>query len=66
MEISAKKGYEQTPFMVAQSFNMIYFDNVTLTNFTSPTIYTKNQGEIVVKDSSSILVQQVDDIDKYL
>ena len=66
VEISAKKGYEQTPFMVAQSFNIIYFDNVTLTNFTSPTIYTKNQGKVVIKDSSEILVQQVDDLDKYL
>ncbi len=66
VEISPKKGYENIAFMVADSFKQIYFDNVTLTNFNNPTIYTKTDGEITIKDSSNVFIQNVDDLDKYL
>lgn len=67
VEISAREGYEDAPFMNADSFKQIYFDNVEVTGFNNPTIFTKTDGEIILKNSTPINIQKVDElIDKYV
>ncbi len=67
VEISARKGFEDAPFMHADSFKQIYFDNVTLTGFTDPTILSKTEGELTIKNSTPIKFKLTDVLhDKYV
>ncbi len=60
VEISAREGFEDKPFMHADGFKQIYFDNVTVTGFTEPTILSKTEGEVIMKNSTPIQFQLTD------
>ena len=67
VEISAREGFEDTPFMHADNFKQIYFENVTLTGFTDPTILSKTEGEVIMKNSTDIKFKLTDALqDKYV
>lgn len=67
VEISAREGFEDIAFMHADNFKQIYFENVTVTGFTEPTILSKTNGEIIMKNSTDIKFKIVDVIhDKYV
>ena len=67
VEISAREGFEDKPFMHADKFKQIYFDNVTLTGFRDPTILSKSEGEVILKNSTPIKFQLTDELhDKYV
>lgn len=67
VEISPREGCEDAIFMNAQHFKQIYFENVTVTGFNDPTIFTTTEGEIIMKNSSPIKVQKTDKlIDRYV
>jgi hypothetical protein len=67
VEISAREGFENVPFMHAQHFKQIYFDNVTVTGYTDPVILTKTEGEVIMKNSTPIRVELTDTLhDKYV
>ena len=67
VEISAREGFEDVPFMHADSFKQIYFDNVTVTGYTDPTILSKTDGEVIIKNSTPIKFKIVDELhDKYV
>lgn len=67
VEISAREGCEDAAFMHADCFKQIYFDNVEVSGYRYPTILTKTEGEIVMKNSSPIAVKIVDElIDRYV
>lgn len=60
VEISAREGFEDKPFMHADHFKQIYFDNVTVTGFTDPTILSKTEGEVIMKNSTPIKFKLTD------
>lgn len=67
VEISAREGFEDVAFMHADNFKQIYFENVTVTGFTEPTILSKTKGEIIMKNSTDIKFKLVDVLhDKYV
>lgn len=67
VEISAREGFEDKPFMHADHFKQIYFENVTVTGFTDPTILSKTEGEVIMKNSTPIKFQLTDVLhDKYV
>ena len=67
VEISPREGCEDAIFMNAQHFKQIYFENVTVTGFNDPTIFTTTEGEIIMKNSSPIKVQLTDTLkDRYV
>ncbi len=67
VEISAREGFEDKPFMHADNFKQIYFDNVTVTGFTDPTILSKTEGEVIIKNSTPIKFKLTDVLhDKYV
>jgi len=67
VEISAREGCEDKPFMHANHFKQIYFDNVTVTGFTDPTILSKTEGELVMKNSTPIKFKLTDVLhDRYV
>jgi len=67
VEISPREGFEDAIFMNAAHFKQIYFDNVTVTGYNDPTIFTTTNGEIIMKNSSPIKVQLTDVLhDKYV
>ena len=67
VEISAREGFEDIAFMHADNFKQIYFENVTVTGFTEPTILSKTEGEIILKNSTDIKFKLTDHIqDKYV
>ena len=67
VEISAREGFEDIAFMHADNFKQIYFENVTVTGFTDPTILSKTNGEIIMKNSTDIKFKIVDILhDKYV
>ena len=67
VEISPREGCENAIFMNAQNFKQIYFENVTVTGFNDPTIYTATEGEVIMKNSSPVKVQLTDKlIDRYV
>lgn len=52
--------------MNTEHFKQIYFENLTLTGFSNPTVFTKTDGEIVLKNSTPIQVKVTDEwIDKF-
>ena len=67
VEISAREGFEDKPFMHADKFKQIYFENVTVTGFTDPKILSKSEGEVVMKNSTPIKFELTDVLkDKYV
>lgn len=67
VEISAREGFEEKPFMHADNFKQIYFENVTVTGFTEPTILSKTEGEVIMKNSTPVKFQLTDVLhDKYV
>jgi len=67
VEISAREGFEDVPFMHAEHFKQIYFDNVTVTGYSHPTILSKTEGEVIMKNSTEIDFQLTDVLhDKYV
>ena len=53
--------------MNAAHFRQIYFENVTVTGFNDPTIYTTTDGEIIMKNSSPIRIEKTDVLhDRYV
>ncbi len=67
VEISAREGFEDKPFMHADKFKQIYFENVTVTGFTDPKILSKSEGEVIIKNSTPIKFELTDVLhDKYV
>jgi hypothetical protein len=67
VEISAREGFEDKPFMHADKFKQIYFENVTVTGFNDPTILSKSEGEVIMKNSTPVKFQITDVLhDKYV
>ena len=67
VEISAREGCEDKPLVHADHFKRIEFDNVTLTGFADPTILSKTEGELVMKNSTPVKFRLTDVLhDRYV
>lgn len=65
--ISARKGFENSAFMHADSFKQVYLENVKVTGYSDPTILSKTEGEVVLKNTTPIKFKITDHIvDKYV
>ena len=47
VEVSAREGYEEIPFMDLRDFKTISMENVTLRNFSNPRIIARTEGAVV-------------------
>lgn len=66
-QISAREGFDDATFMNADGFKQIYFDNVEVTGYKDPTIFTKTKGEVIFKNCTPLKIVETDTlVDRYV